>query len=353
MGTDEKREYYFALEGIRGIAAILVAIRHFQPTLSQIQSPMSFLAVDLFFAISGFVIASSYEHKMQSGALTFKNFFIYRLIRLYPLYILGSGIGLIWLVLSQDEGSLRIGIVTILTLSFLPNPLSGLSAFPVNAPAWSLFFELTMSIVYGLWLCTASNRKVVITTALAFVGFTAVIIIHGDADVGFQKIYLPVGMLRITSLFGFGLLAFRCREHIIAFVPTMRNAGTTILYLMVIAILAAPISKLAPYATLYSIAVVSFGVPAIICIAIRANPTGQLRSVSLFLGRISFPLYAIHSPVYQLGSEIYDGLLPGKPPVSSWIGLLALAATVVLAAFLNRYYDIPARGWLRRTLDNH
>lgn len=88
------KKFYPVLEGLRGAAAILVLFRHIPTYAPPINFQMSYLAVDLFFVLSGFVIANSYEQKLTSEKMSFKEFAVLRVIRIFPLYIIGSLIGL-------------------------------------------------------------------------------------------------------------------------------------------------------------------------------------------------------------------------------------------------------------------
>ena len=80
------KHVYATLDGIRGIAAALVAMRHAGALFPGWDFPNSGLAVDLFFVISGFVVASAYDRRLADG-LTLGAFMRIRLIRLYPLYL--------------------------------------------------------------------------------------------------------------------------------------------------------------------------------------------------------------------------------------------------------------------------
>jgi hypothetical protein len=96
-----KREFT-TLDGMRGIAALAVVTRHaplyFESVSIFVQSPMakapiavgpffeSYLAVDFFFALSGFVLAHAYGHRLATG-MSPGRFMAIRLIRLYPLYV--------------------------------------------------------------------------------------------------------------------------------------------------------------------------------------------------------------------------------------------------------------------------
>jgi peptidoglycan/LPS O-acetylase OafA/YrhL len=80
--------YHISLDGWRGIAAILVVLHHF-PSISPLYSSVfiknSWLFVDFFFVLSGFVIAANYSDKLGNG-FSISKFMALRLGRLYPLH---------------------------------------------------------------------------------------------------------------------------------------------------------------------------------------------------------------------------------------------------------------------------
>ncbi|MWV27318.1 acyltransferase family protein [Erythrobacter sp. GH3-10] len=144
-----RNERYHTLDAIRGVAAIVVAYYHFlagagylgfgQPWIQ------GYLAVDLFFALSGFVIALSYEDKLRDG-MGVGTFMMRRIIRLYPLFFLGLILGGGFLVLRAMLGATPDYSVSEVALEFGANlfmlpTLRQDWLFPLNIPAWSLFFR--------------------------------------------------------------------------------------------------------------------------------------------------------------------------------------------------------------------
>lgn len=93
----QTKKHFELLDGMRGIAAIAVVLFHFmeiaQPDYRNNFIPRSYLAVDFFFCLSGFVIAYAYDSKLAS--IGRKRFFALRLIRLHPLVVIGSLIGIL------------------------------------------------------------------------------------------------------------------------------------------------------------------------------------------------------------------------------------------------------------------
>jgi len=94
--TDTKNHYEI-LDGLRGVAAIIVVAFHLMEAhatsnLTQVINH-GYLAVDFFFVLSGFVIGYAYDDRW--GKMTLKGFFKRRLIRLQPMIVIGMIVGAI------------------------------------------------------------------------------------------------------------------------------------------------------------------------------------------------------------------------------------------------------------------
>src|SRR5882757_166487 len=84
---------YLVLDGLRGVAAFAVILDHVPEAMVNGALPGRALSVDFFFVLSGFVLAHAYANRLETN-LTPLNFMRLRLIRLYPLYLLGVMIAL-------------------------------------------------------------------------------------------------------------------------------------------------------------------------------------------------------------------------------------------------------------------
>ena len=158
--TDTK-PHYALLDGLRGIAALLVLWYHVQegfafaegaPVIEHMNH--GYLAVDFFFILSGFVIGYAYDDRWNKS-LTMGNFFKRRLIRLHPMVVLGAVVGAVCFLLQgsvQWDGThvatSSVMIALLFALFFIPALPGGMGevrgngeAFPLNGPAWSLFYE--------------------------------------------------------------------------------------------------------------------------------------------------------------------------------------------------------------------
>ncbi len=116
MGTElNAKPHYLILDGLRGIAAILVVFFHLFEAhssghLDQVINH-GYLAVDFFFVLSGFVVGYAYDdrwNKMTIGA-----FFKRRLIRLQPMVVMGMFIGAVFFFFGSDAMFPEIGRVSV------------------------------------------------------------------------------------------------------------------------------------------------------------------------------------------------------------------------------------------------
>jgi peptidoglycan/LPS O-acetylase OafA/YrhL len=74
-----------ALDGVRGIAILLVLYQHFVPTVFPRMPAFGWTGVDLFFVLSGFLI-TGILYDAKGGKSFFKNFYMRRVLRIFPLY---------------------------------------------------------------------------------------------------------------------------------------------------------------------------------------------------------------------------------------------------------------------------
>ena len=140
-----KQNHFLALDALLGVAAVSVMLFH----ISNGWSPCGYLAVHMFFMLSGFVLTFSYEDQLRNK-MSFREFLLLRLIRLYPMIIAGSVAGLFssighYELYHQHIQAYSYIISFLSSLIILPQisvtPF-GSQIFPLNTVIWSLFFEL-------------------------------------------------------------------------------------------------------------------------------------------------------------------------------------------------------------------
>jgi peptidoglycan/LPS O-acetylase OafA/YrhL len=308
------------LDLLRGIAAIVVVLGHGTAIFNTPVS--SVLCVDLFFVLSGFVLGYAYDHRLQDG-MSGTVFLRARLIRLYPLYLVGTMLGL--LAFRDTMQGVPELLTLAFTLVFLPTPFTPVM-FPLNPPAWSLFFELFINIVYG-FARPARLGAIVCVMAVALVVTT---LAYGTLDSGIMW----GGFARVGFSFFAGLLAWRFfarRER--RPLPSWMALVLTAAFCAIVGLKPAPQWQLA-----FELSAVLVGFPAIIYLAARTPLSGAMQTVATQAGLASYALYVIHWPLLRLlepfhttGSLLCWGVLP---------------AMIAISIVLERTVHEPIKSWL-------
>src|SRR6478735_8115761 len=91
------KQHHVALDGLRGVAALAVAVGHMGHETGHPLDMSFHLAVDLFFGLSGFIVATAYEQRLKAGLSPFA-FAKIRFVRLYPLYLLSVLVALAYVL---------------------------------------------------------------------------------------------------------------------------------------------------------------------------------------------------------------------------------------------------------------
>ncbi len=369
MATFQAKPRYDVLDGLRGVAALLVIVYHVFECFDWSPVPHGYLAVDFFFVLSGFVIGYAYDSRWQEG-LSVARFFKRRLIRLHPMVILGALIGAVCFLI---QGSVRwdgtpvsIGWVMIaMLLGMLMLPLyPGASAdvrgngelFPLNGPSWSLFFEYIGNILYALLLWRLSTRWLAVVAAVSGICLAHIALSDGYLGVGWSMADsgLWTGMVRMLFPYSVGMLMAR------VFKPMrVKNAFWCCgIVILLVGCLPLTFGELVPWMNgLYDALCVILVFPCLVWLgASQQAVNGLTRRVSHFLGELSYPLYAVHYPLmYLFYAHIgFNGdLVPIVKLGDVWPVAVALPVACILLAWLCwRLYDSPVRRFLARRLDS-
>jgi len=213
------RRHFDILDGLRGIAALAVVIFHFMEWVFTVPSTNfighGFLAVDFFFCLSGFVIGYAYDGRIDKIGVG--NFFKARLIRLHPLVVLGSILGLIGFLWNpfgspMAYDAVKTALLFACSLLLIPLPLMSerfFNLFALNAPSWSLFWEYVANIIYAFVLRKANRVTLMILTISAAAGILIVSHRAGNLMGGWSKDTFLDGGVRVAYSFSAGLLLFR------------------------------------------------------------------------------------------------------------------------------------------------
>jgi peptidoglycan/LPS O-acetylase OafA/YrhL len=354
------KAHYEALDGLRGTAALSILMFHIWEMVvpDAAHNPMAhtFLAVDFFFALSGFVIGHAYDarlatHPRAREALTVAGFFKRRLIRLHPMVLAALAIGVTVYLLDPFVGAtqsinekLSLGtLVLSVALSLLLLPIPGLpntfgESHSLNAPSWSLFQEYIANIAYGLYGQKLTRRVLIALCAVSAGALISTALYLGDLNHGWGWKNIWVAPVRLAYSFLIGLLVYRLRLTLPLPQPFL------VLSLVLVTIFVTPMQgKSNAWFELASIVVVF---PLVLAAGAGVTKVdGAIGAVCRFMGELSYPVYIVHYPFIYLFAHWNWSTHPD--PLRLKLAAAGLVLGVVILAYaLLRWFDRPVRAWL-------
>ena len=364
----DTKPHYELLDGLRGVAALLVIWYHvfegFATSPIDQRFNHGYLAVDFFFILSGFVIGYAYDDRWKT-TLTLKGFFKRRLIRLHPMVVMGAVLGAITFCIQgceQWDGtavSFSMVLLALLLNLFLIPAVPGTGPevrgngemYPLNGPSWSLFFEYIGNILYALFIRRFSNRALTALVVLAGAGLAAFAIGslsgYGHLGVGWSlaDYNLLGGFLRLSFSFFIGLLMSR------RFRPVKIRGAFWICSAALAVLFAVPYvgDGESPWMNgIYDSVCTVLVFPVLVYLGASGKATDRgTAKVCKFLGDISYPVYIVHYPFMYL---FYVWLWKENLTFSeTWPVAVGLFFGNILLAYLClKLYDEPVRKWLTR-----
>nr|WP_315232453.1 acyltransferase [uncultured Flavobacterium sp.] len=342
------KQHFQILDGLRGIAALSIVLFHFMEIVYQPSKNFiahGFLAVDFFFCLSGFVIAYAY-HQERIEKMGIAAFFKTRLIRLHPLVVFGSVLGLLAFLFdpfsshpeTYETGKLiLIFLASVFLVPFPVMPDRYFNLFGLNAPAWSLFWEYVANILYALFLYKLSRRSLFLLTILAGAGLCFVSYRAGGSLLGgWNGETFWDGAARISYSFLVGMLIFRSNWII------KSKIGFISLSVLLMLAFLIPFTE---WNWLTEPLVVLFYFPLLIALGAGARLTQGFRKICIFSGKISYPLYMTHYAVMWLFANYYTTY---KPETTELFFIISIGTLLLVGfAYLTMiFYDIPIRKYL-------
>ena len=331
--------HLYLLDFMRGAAAFSVLLFHLGHWLNRSWlATNSGFAVDLFFCLSGYVLCLNYWPRRN--LLNLGNFVILRIIRLMPLIMLGGVVSIVYNLLKiwfthlsiapVDIVAASVGVLVDIPVFNAPKELGGPQVFPLNGPQYTLFFELFANCVW--W----SLRK---RGAVWWVGAAAILSgplvfafgIRGDSTETFFS-----GFPRVCLSFSLGVLSCRLREKI-----SFTHKGNIYLFVasLSVTILLFYCPQVVPDRIVFFWII--FVVPFLVVTGGRINVGRKVSYISKWMGDISYPIYALHYPIFCCVNGFYRSIFGSQnfyieaPIVFSVVLLLSNAAFVL--------FDQPVR----------
>jgi peptidoglycan/LPS O-acetylase OafA/YrhL len=346
--SSRSRPFFPTLDALRGVAAVLVMLRHV-PVFPDLDFQESYLAVDLFFLLSGVVIANAYETRLLAG-LSFARFAWTRATRIYPLYWLGSAAVLLTLWLQTHGLAAALGAgahsaasaAAMLGLAFLMLPCPGDPPFPLNHPAWSLCFEILVNLLYATVVRALTTPRLLILIALCAIPWAGAVLDQDGLDFGYSHATLVLALWRVAFPFFCGILLYRLHLRYGAALaracgrgPLLRELLPWLLVAGAAAVLTASPDDTAPF----DLAAVALVFPLLVFAALCVPEGGRGTAPARWLGLISYPLYMLHVPLSTL-------LLRSSTTMSAPRAWTFCAAALLVSWCAGRYVDAPLRRYL-------
>ena len=379
----ESKPRYEILDGLRGVAAMLVVAYHLFETYyhGAPEQPINhgYLAVDFFFVLSGFVIGYAYDDRWDK--MTTWSFVKRRLIRLHPMVIFGTLFGGLMFYfgscgefpLINDTPWWMVLAVMLWCFTMIPLPntmdIRGWGETnPLNGPAWSLQWEYIANILYALVIRRLSKAALAVCVVV-FAVLTVILCLDIDVT-GFlvERNYasytvvggwsttpdqLQVGLTRLLYPFFCGLLISRMGKLIKV------KAGFWWCSLMIVVLFCMPWMGLGTEGDerwtngLYEAICILVCFPLIVAMGAGSSVTGSRSSaINKFLGEISYPLYITHYPLIYMQMSWVDSHkdVPIGTHIFISVSIFLLSILVAYGAF--KLYDMPVREWLKKKCFN-
>jgi peptidoglycan/LPS O-acetylase OafA/YrhL len=364
----KSKRSFVTLDGLRGIAALAVITRHapaffasisiyVQPPGEKALVPVgpffeSYLSVDFFFALSGFVLAHAYGRRLRAG-MSSLDFMTIRIIRLYPLYLLALGISVVpyLLALIMGAGNTSFSTVAINLVSailFLPSPASS-SLFPLNGPAWSLFFELLANGCLALIARRLGNitlLSIVVTAGLVLAGGVAAGMFgfgaagSGAMADGFEWRTLGAGCLRVAYSFCAGVLIYRiwCSWR-----PPINVPSLAVFAALIAILVSHPPER---YQAAFDIVITILIFPVLIWFGASSVSSSFAARLFTLLGAASYGVYVLQVPLYSLTFRVLTRVHVDVDHLGWPLAVIFVVFVFAVAVIADVYFDRPVRAML-------
>lgn len=332
-----------ALTGVRGVAAWIVVLYHIRASLP-LPAPViavlarGYLAVDLFFVLSGFVLWLTWERRFAAqGTRAVGPFIAKRIARVWPLHAVILGATVAFALTIELSGrplpahyrwnELPLHLLLVQNWGFTRD-------IGWNDPSWSISTELAAYLAFAGVLCMIGARRgIAVPIAVALVALIVldrVFAWHGAATLGADIARL--GLLRCLVEFGGGAVACIVWQRCPPRVSVIGSAA------LVIAALTAWAAGFARETAAVPLAFVAL-VPLLAATSpLRGNPLASRSAV--WLGEWSYSTYLAHFLLWTVFKIVF---VPDLAAVSLAVIGLYLALTLLASVVLHRFVEVPGR----------
>jgi peptidoglycan/LPS O-acetylase OafA/YrhL len=342
------------LDGLRIVAACAVVVLHYSDYFKDqpagrlmVDNTWHFnLFVDLFFVVSGFVIARQYLDRVGDAASTGR-FLWRRIARIYPLHLATLAFYVI-IALALHFGAARTDNPARYPFSDLPAQLLLLHAFDgerltFDFPSWSLSAEMFCYVLFPAIAAITARRKGLIVALLVLPALANSLYAEFAGTVPWADWINKGGAFRALPGFDLGVACYLFRGQIARWpvVPGMLMTSLTAFIL-----LGSCLSAMTALVVIYVIAV----------LAIQSDCAGRPTLFSKLgfdrWSSLTYSCYMLHIPVATVVLTFGSRLLSPALPDARLILLPAAVVILALASMLSlRYFETPLRRYLTDAYD--
>ena len=325
--TSEKRSYWPAIDGLRGIAVLLVVVSH--TGLISDETNAGYAGVLVFFVLSGFLITTLLWQSATEGRGHLLTFYATRAVRLWPaLLLLTVVVSIIWLALGRSASS--IGQQAFYADLYLENLVHGRHDGQVLAHTWSLSVEEQFYLLWPfvlpavLRLSTRGRGLALGSAVVASCIAHAALVLIGAGNQAYAS--LPANAYALLVGCGLALLP----------VPQLAGrwsvaAGTAALALSLFVVPGLPMGDyLAPLAVV--------GSAALLVLALRAGDPVFGSRPARYLGRVSYSWYLWHWSLMDLSNTL------GHPVAGSLVAVASLGVAAASTHLVEEPCAVPGVG---------
>lgn len=337
-----KRREFHTLNGLRGVAALLVVTIH-APRMFPVHPHHAYLAVDLFFVMSGFILSYVYGDRITRG-LPLSSFMRTRVIRLAPLYFLALLLNGVLVWLDRHSHLHQMGVGTALAylgfgILMIPAHLrvdSSGEPYPYNNVAWTLFLELVMNVVHCGLLRRVGLRTLMLLNLLAAASLVWFYTRSHNLNAGWQFGQLfTIGAARVSFSYTAGMLIYQAwrRRRLANKVPALITVALAALLLVVHT----------GHDALFALLFILLLLPLLVLVGVYNEPSQKVGRIFGALGFASYGVYVLQVPLLH-----FVGLTMPRIEAMPGMGLFFLLCLFLMAFVATKYYDTPARARIDR-----
>ncbi|HEY4109816.1 acyltransferase [Puia sp.] len=340
-----RKIYFPGLDGIRAIACIMVFFGHFNGAFGiRTLLPEHLIGsngVTCFFTLSGFLITSLLlQEKRATGKINRANFYLRRILRIWPLYFLIIAIG--WLTFPYVQGTDERPAYFLYYLFFAGNyAFAAMRGIWIINPLWSVAVEEQF---YSFWPAVVDSPKVLRSCGVILATFLVIKFVARDSSEGF---YYFIRYTRIDCMAIGGIIA------------CLKFRDSALLRPLLHPLVQWTCWGLFAYAIFRPLHLFSFvddevfsAITAILILNVATNPRTVLtleNPVLKYLGRISYGIYAYNLPVLYLWLVCIPGEKTRMLPQWTYtlpfllLGINVLVAHLSYHLFEKRFLKVRVR----------